>query len=58
MPSSPQNETWGLRVGYNLVWIDGVALAQLDFENPDEPRFVSAAGVFLHGANFGLEARW
>jgi hypothetical protein len=54
------NETWGLRAGYNLVWIDGVALApdQLDFENLDEPRFVSSGGVFLHGANFGLEARW
>jgi hypothetical protein len=54
------NETWGLRAGYNFIWISGVALApdQLDFENLDEPHFASTGGVFLHGANFGLEARW
>jgi hypothetical protein len=56
------NDTWGLRAGYNLMWIEGVALApdQLDFS------FTAASGtgldrgggLFLHGVNLGLEARW
>ena len=54
---------WNLRAGYNVIWIEGVALApdQLDFD------FAAAAGgnqlhdgggLFLHGVNVGLEARW
>jgi putative beta barrel porin BBP7 len=53
---------WGLRAGYNLIWIEGVALApeQLDFTNtPDSGRkLVDGGGVFLHGVNVGVEARW
>jgi hypothetical protein len=55
-------DTWGLRAGYNLIWLSGVALApnQFDFG----PSSISGsglnggAGLFLHGANLGLEARW
>ena len=58
------NDVWGLRVGYNLVWLTGVALA------PDQWNFSTsqAAGVgssvsgtgsmFLSGGSLGLEARW
>jgi hypothetical protein len=56
------NGVWGLRFGYNLMCIEGVALApdQLDFS------FTSTSGtglnrsgsLFLHGVNVGLEARW
>jgi hypothetical protein len=53
---------WGVRGGYNLLWIEGVALApdQLDFTNtPDSGTgLTSSSGVFLHGASLGLEARW
>jgi hypothetical protein len=57
-------ETWGLRIGYNLMWLTGVALApdQFDFSASTEPnagtRIVGTGSVFLHGANVGLEARW
>jgi hypothetical protein len=53
---------WALRGGYNLMWIEGVALApdQLDFTNePDSgSRLVADGGVLFHGANVGIEARW
>ena len=53
---------WGVRAGYNLIWIEGVALRtdQLDFTNVpgSGTDLVSGAGVFLHGVNVGLEARW
>jgi hypothetical protein len=56
------NCVWGLRAGYNLIWIEGVALApdQLDFDNgPDAGEGLEdGAGVLLHGFNFGAEARW
>lgn len=54
----------GLRVGYNVFWLTGVALA------PDQWDFSAATGpgagtgirgtgsVFLNGANVGLEGRW
>ena len=55
-------ETWGIRAGYNLIWIDGLALApnQFDFATVDGAgtRLVSGGGIFMHGANLGLEARW
>jgi hypothetical protein len=51
-----------IRVGYNLIWLSGVAPA------PDQFDFTTTAAsgtgldpggnVFLHGANFGLERRW
>jgi hypothetical protein len=55
-------ETWGLRAGYNLIWLTNATLA------PTQWDFGTAAGagtgindnggLFLHGANLGLEARW
>jgi hypothetical protein len=55
-------DVWGLRVGYNLIWIDGLALApnQFDFSVTENSgtRLVSGGGIFMHGANLGLEARW
>ncbi|MFM8985174.1 MAG: hypothetical protein ACKONH_03810 [Planctomycetia bacterium] len=55
-------DTWALRAGYNLVWLTGVALAptQFDFgrESTSGSGLNGGAGVFLHGANLGLEARW
>jgi hypothetical protein len=55
-------ETWGLRAGYNLYWLTNAALA------PSQWDFATAAGagtaindnggLFLHGANLGVEARW
>lgn len=56
------NRTWSVRGGYNLMWIEGVALGgnQLDFSfDADSGRSVNrSGGVFLHGANFGLQAQW
>lgn len=55
------NDVFDVKAGYNLMWLDGVALApnQLDFT------FVSTSGtrldtgsLLLHGVNVGLEARW
>ncbi|MDC0936030.1 BBP7 family outer membrane beta-barrel protein [Pirellulales bacterium] len=51
-----------LIAGYNLMWLEGVALApdQLDFT--DTPTSGTAlnhsGGVFFYGANVGLEAIW
>jgi len=51
-----------LVVGYNLLWVEGVALApyQLDFtDTADSSDFVdSTHGVFYHGVNVGLAATW
>lgn len=55
-------DVWSIRGGYNVLWIEGVSLAadQLDFGFPgadrSDPR--DRGGVFMHGANVGLEARW
>jgi hypothetical protein len=56
------SDHWFLRGGYNLIWIDGIALApdQLDFT------LASTSGttidtdntMFLHGVNLGIEGRW
>ena len=55
-------DIWGVRVGYNLIWIDGLALApnQFDFSNNSDSgrNLVSGGGIFMNGANLGLEARW
>lgn len=55
-------EHWGLRAGYNLIWLDGVALApnQWDFSDnaSSGTSLVGGGGVFLHGANLGVERRW
>jgi hypothetical protein len=56
------DEVWGLRAGYNAIWLENVALApdQLAFaNNPNSgKRLVDDGGVFLHGVNLGVEARW
>ena len=56
------NSVWGIRAGYNLMWIQGVALApdQLDFSftSTSGSQVERNGGVFLQGANVGLEARW
>ena len=55
-------EHWGLRAGYNLIWLEGVALApdQWDFtDTADSGRsLVGNGGLVLHGANLGVERRW
>ncbi len=55
-------QSWWLRAGYNMIWLSGVALApdQWDFTNTPTSgtTLVGGGGVFLHGANLGLEARW
>jgi hypothetical protein len=56
------NNVWALRGGYSLIWIEGLALApnQLDFtDTPDSGSVIdSKGGIFMHGVNIGLEARW
>jgi Putative beta barrel porin-7 (BBP7) len=54
------NSVWGARLGYNLIWIEGVALApdQLDFSIANESDISTDGGILLHGVNAGLEARW
>ncbi len=56
------NRHWGLRGGYNLIWLAGVALGpdQWDFSNTTTSgtNLVNGGSVFLHGANLGLERRW
>jgi hypothetical protein len=54
---------WGLRTGYNVIWIEGLALApdQLDFNLASASggsQLHNGGGLFLHGVNTGLEARW
>jgi hypothetical protein len=57
-------DVWGFRVGYNLMWVTGVALApdQFVFSTSQDPGVgsgVSGTGsLFLAGGNLGLEARW
>ncbi len=56
------NDAWRLRTGYNFLWLTGVALApnQFDFGATDTAGtgLAGGAGVFLHGANLGLETAW
>jgi hypothetical protein len=56
------NDVWGLRVGYNLIWLTGVALApdQFDFSSSQTggTNLNGSGSMFLSGANLGLEARW
>lgn len=50
------------RAGYNFLWVEGVALAanQMDFTDTASSGTGTntTGGVFMHGANVGLEARW
>lgn len=61
-PMYKLNEIWTLRGGYNLLWIEGVALApdQLDFtDTPTSGTSIdTGSGVFAHGFSAGLEARF
>ena len=56
------SDAWGLRLGYNLAWLSGLALAenQFDFDATASAGtgVRGAGGMFLHGANVGLEGRW
>lgn len=56
------NGVWGLRAGYNLLWIENVALApdQLDFTDTlaSGTTINTDGGVFVHGLSAGIEARW
>ena len=53
---------WFVRGGYNLIWIDGIALApdQLDFTLASTSGTSIDTGntMFLHGVNLGIEGRW
>ena len=55
-------EVWGLRAGYNFYWLTNAALApnQWDFAtNTGAGTGVNDnGGLFLQGANLGVEARW
>jgi hypothetical protein len=56
-------DNWSVKAGYNVMWIEGLALAadQLDFNfatSPSGNLLNANGGLFLHGANVGLEARW
>ena len=50
------------RVGYNMLWVEGIALApnQLDFTfTPTSgTALCRAGGAFLHGLTLGLEGRF
>jgi len=56
------NQVWGIRAGYSLLWLEGLALApdQFDFATDAAAgtQLVNSSGIFYHGANLGLEARW
>jgi hypothetical protein len=56
-------DIWDLRAGYDVMWIEGLALApdQLDFNfatSPSGDQLHNGGGMFLNGVNVGLEARW
>ena len=56
-------DIWNLKAGYNVVWIDGLALApdQLDFNfatSPSGNQLRDGGAMFIQGVNVGLEARW
>jgi len=56
------NDTWALRSGYNLLWVQGVSLApnQLDFtDTPTSGMSLDrSGGFFAHGMNVGVQANW
>jgi hypothetical protein len=56
-------DVWNVRAGYTVLWIEGLALApdQLDFDfaaAQGGTQLHDGGGLFLHGVNVGLEARW
>jgi hypothetical protein len=54
------SQNWFLRGGYQVFWVDGVALApnQLDFSTNPTPALNTTGSLFMQGANAGLMARW
>jgi len=55
------SDTWGLRVGYSMLWLTGVALApnQYNFSSPLAINTVDTNNtLWLGGGSVGLEARW
>lgn len=56
------DDTWGLRFGYSMLWLTGVALApdQFDFSNNLNAGTAvdGNATLWLGGGTLGLEARW
>ena len=48
------SECWAVRGGYELLWIDGVALADEQFGGTID----TSGDVFYHGATAGLEFTW
>jgi hypothetical protein len=54
------SRVWSVQGGYNLLWIEGLALSrdQLDFTLPGGTGVDNGGGAFLHGASVGLAARW
>jgi hypothetical protein len=54
--------TWSLRGGYQVFWIEGLALApnQLDFTDTTTSGTTlnKTGGMFMHGAHAGLMAKW
>jgi len=55
-------DVWGLRLGYNLIWLTDATLApsQWDFSTLTGAgsRLNNNGDIFLHGVNLGVEARW
>jgi hypothetical protein len=51
---------WAIRAGYNLIWIDRVALAPDQFQGFEfaSQQVAIDGSVFLHGVNVGLEGCW
>ncbi|MCC7085376.1 MAG: hypothetical protein IT427_10250 [Pirellulales bacterium] len=56
------NSTWALRGGYQVYWLEGVAMAPNQVLSTDLAGqgggINGAGGLFLHGAHVGLEATW
>jgi len=55
-------DVWGLRVGYSMLWLTGVALAPNQFDFSANPLPVTTVdtnnSLWLGGGSVGLEARW
>lgn len=56
------NDVWSVRFGYDLLWLQSVALAgsQLDFNLGQGTGLAlnTHGGVFMDGVDIGAEARW
>ena len=56
------DEAWRLRVGYNSIWLTGVALAPSQFDFSNSPTagtsITDSQTLWLNGMNLGLERRW